>query len=41
LENYLLDYSLVTNAANGPSFFGGLKEDIEFILKEIENELNK
>jgi hypothetical protein len=41
LENYLLDYSLVTRAANGPNFLGGLKKDIEFILKEIANELNK
>ncbi|MBN3521034.1 hypothetical protein JYB62_13575 [Algoriphagus lutimaris] len=41
LENHLLDYSLVTNAANDSRFFGGLKEEIEYILKEIENELNK
>ena len=41
LENYLLDYLLVTKAANDSRFMGGLKEDIEFILKEIENELNK
>ena len=41
LENYLFDYSLVTNAANGSRFFGGLKVDIEFILEEIENELKK
>ena len=41
LENYLLDYLLVTKAANDSRFMGGLKEDIEFILKEIENELSK
>lgn len=41
LENYLLDYSLVTMAANDSRFLGGLKEDIEFILSEIENELHQ
>lgn len=41
LENYLLDYLLVTKAANDSRFLEGLKEDIEFILKEIEIELNK
>ena len=41
LENYLLDYLLVTKAANDSRFMGGLKEDIEFILKEIESELSK
>ena len=41
LENYLLDYLLVTKAANDSRFMGGLKEDIEFILNEIENELSK
>lgn len=41
LENYLLDYSLVIAAANDERFFGGLKENIEFILKQIELELDK
>jgi hypothetical protein len=41
LENHLLDYLLVTIAANDARFFGGLNEDIQSILIIIENELNK
>jgi hypothetical protein len=41
VENYLLDYLLVARAANGPRIFGGTKAEIETILKEIEQELEK
>ncbi len=41
LENHLLDLLLVTKAANDSRFLGGLKEDIEYILKKIESELEK
>lgn len=41
LENHLLDYLLVTIAANDARFFGGLNEDIQTILIIIENELDK
>ena len=38
-ENYLLDYLLVTAAANDERFLGGLQENIEFILLQIENDI--
>ena len=40
-ENYMLDYLLVAKSTNGPSFFGGIKLEIEKILVEIEQELKK
>jgi len=40
-ENNLLDYYLTTSAANGPRVFGGIKEQIEQILVEIDLEINK
>ncbi|MBM1107063.1 hypothetical protein JQC67_13000 [Aurantibacter crassamenti] len=40
-ENYLLGYRLIANATNGPRFFGRIKTEIETILKEIEQELEK
>jgi len=38
-ENHLLDYYLLAKATNGPRLFGGIKAQIENILKEIEEEL--
>ena len=40
-ENYLLVYGLLAKATNGPRLYGGIKMDIETILKEIEQELDK
>ena len=40
-ENILLDYYLTISASNGPRFFGGIKEQIELILLEIDSELKK
>jgi len=40
-ENILLDYYLTISASNGPRFFGGIKEQIELILLEIDLELKK
>ena len=40
-ENNLLDYYLIIEAANGPRFFGGIKEQIELILSDIDSELKK
>lgn len=40
-ENYLLGYLLVARATNGPRLFGGIKAEIEIILSEIEEELEK
>jgi len=40
-ENTLLDYYLTIKATNGPRFFGGIKEQIEQILIEIDSELKK
>lgn len=40
-ENCLLDYFLLAKASNGPRLFGGIKAEIETILKEIELELEK
>ncbi|MDG5492013.1 DUF6090 family protein [Psychroserpens sp. SPM9] len=40
-ENNLLDYYLTISAANGPRVFGGIKEQIELILVEIDLEINK
>ncbi len=41
-ENNLLDYYLTIKATNtGPRFFGGIKEQIELILGEIDSELKK
>lgn len=40
-ENYLLGYRLTANATNGPRLFGRIKTEIETILKEIEQELEK
>lgn len=36
-ENNLLDYYLTISASNGPNFFGGIKEQIELILVEIDS----
>ena len=41
LENYLIDYALLHKSAAGTNYFGGLKNEIETILNEIEQELNK
>ncbi len=41
LENYLIDYALLHKSAAGTNFFGGLKNEIDTILNEIEQELNK
>ena len=41
LENYLIDYLLLHESAAGTKFFGGLKNEIESILNEIKQELNK
>ncbi|MBU2928155.1 MULTISPECIES: DUF6090 family protein [Winogradskyella] len=38
-ENYLVDYYLLAKATNGPRLFGGIKLQIENILKEIKQEL--
>ncbi|NRD18784.1 hypothetical protein HNV08_01890 [Winogradskyella eckloniae] len=38
-ENYLVDYYLLAKATNGPRLFGGIKTQIETILKEIDHEL--
>lgn len=40
-ENYLLNYLLLAKATNGPRFFGGIKGEVESILKEIGQELGK
>ncbi|PIB26241.1 hypothetical protein BFP75_08355 [Maribacter sp. 4G9] len=40
-ENNLLDYYLTIQATNGPRFFGGIKEQIEEILVDIELEIKK
>lgn len=40
-ENNLLDYYLTISAANGPRVFGGIKEQIEQILVEIDLEINE
>ena len=40
-ENYILGYRLLANATNGPRLFGRIKTEIETILKEIEQELEK
>jgi len=40
-ENTLLDYFLTISATNGPRFFGGIKEQIEQILVDIDSELKK
>ncbi len=40
-ENYLLAYHLLAKATNGPRLFVGIKAEIETILKEIEQELEK
>ncbi len=39
-ENNLLDYYLTISATNGPRVFGGIKEQIEQILAEIDLEIN-
>ena len=41
LENYLIDYALLHKSAADTFFLGGLKNEIETILNEIEQELNK
>mgnify|MGYP001097426249 CR=1 FL=1 len=40
-ENTLLDYYLTINATNGSRFFGGIKEQIEQILVELDSEIIK
>ena len=40
-ENTLLDYFLTIRATNGPNFFGGIKEQIEQILVDVDSELKK
>jgi hypothetical protein len=40
-ENYLMAYLLSARATNGPKLFGGIKSEIETILKEIEQELDE
>ncbi|WP_298371198.1 DUF6090 family protein [uncultured Lutibacter sp.] len=40
-ENYLLAYHLLAKATNGPRLFGRIKVEIETIIKEIEQELEK
>ena len=40
-ENILLNYYLTIKASNGPRFFGGIKEQIELVLAEINSELKK
>jgi len=38
-ENYVLDYLLTARATSGQRLFGGIKTQIETILKEIEQEV--
>jgi hypothetical protein len=38
-ENNLLNYYLSINAANGSKVFGGIKENIELILVELDSEI--
>jgi hypothetical protein len=40
-ENSLLDYYLTINASNGPRLFGGIKEQIEQILVDVDLEIKK
>ena len=40
-ENSLLDYYLTIKAENGPRAFGGIKEEIEQILIDLEMEIKK
>jgi hypothetical protein len=40
-ENYLLPYYLSAKVTNGPKFFVRIKTEIEIIIKEIEQELEK
>ena len=40
-ENHLLDYYLTIRATSGKTVFKGIKEKIELILVEIENEIKK
>ncbi|NRD22360.1 hypothetical protein HNV10_03850 [Winogradskyella litoriviva] len=40
-ENTLLDYYLTINATNGQRFFGGIKEQIEQILVDLDSEIIK
>ena len=40
-ENSLLDYYLTIKAENGPRAFGGIKEEIEQILIDLDLEIKK
>jgi len=40
-ENTLLDFYLTINATNGQRFFGGIKEQIEQILVDLDSEILK
>jgi hypothetical protein len=40
-ENNLLVYNLTIKAANGARFFGGIKEQVEQILIEVDSQLTK
>ncbi|WP_052461228.1 DUF6090 family protein [Psychroserpens mesophilus] len=40
-ENTLLDFYLTINATNGQRFFGGIKEQIEQILVDLDSEIIK
>ena len=40
-ENTLLDYFLTIKATNGARFFGGIKEQIEQILVDLDSEIKK
>ncbi len=40
-ENNLLVYHLTIKAANGTKFFGGIKEQVEQILAEVDSQLTK
>ena len=40
-ENNLLVYHLTIKAANGTRFFGGIKEQVEQILVEVDSQLTK
>lgn len=40
-ENYILDYFMTYRGANDDAYLGGLKLEIEEILKEINKDLNK
>ncbi|MDX5586034.1 MAG: hypothetical protein QNK20_14160 [Aureibaculum sp.] len=40
-ENIILDYYLQIKSANGPRFYGGIKEQIELILDEVDSEIKK